>query len=229
MELQVVVELVGTIARVFSHIPYAVVGLAAMVCHGLPGAKPSRIVLACPGHAKDVVRGWAIAQGLRSGHAPNLFSVMSSDGKMRVVEIGYIECGFEALAITHMGADQAKVLSLATIANLIATAYVRELTIATINHHRQDTHANDLRWVLCAMIERGERLSYPLVGSVMTLEFWVPFTTAYPDTVGLFADAGLAAEVDPDEGFALEEDFTLNCNDSETSSRWSCEGTLGFH
>ncbi|KLO87862.1 uncharacterized protein Y057_14879 [Fusarium fujikuroi] len=63
MNREAVSEVVDMIAQRFSHIPYAVSGLAAMVYYGYE-ARPYRVSIVCPEHTRENQKCWAKAQGI---------------------------------------------------------------------------------------------------------------------------------------------------------------------
>ncbi|KFH43349.1 hypothetical protein ACRE_058990 [Hapsidospora chrysogenum ATCC 11550] len=204
MDFEIVEEIIAVIGRAFPHIPYAVTGLAAMVHHGYTQRYPRAVTILCPSTSRDVVRCWAVAQGMYRVHDdPDTFGVLTSERKMRAVRIQFVStAAFDEVEITRTRSGGAKVVALETLAAQIARGYVADLASNSAPGHpmkRQNGYAQDMRFVLKKMVRGGERLSYRTACNIVTREFWLPFTLSFPDTVPLFEYLGLSALVDEDE------------------------------
>lgn len=195
IEVHAVKEMIALVGKAFPHIPYAVAGKAAMVHYGFNQRLPKKVTVVCPSVSHNAMRCWAIAQGMhRVKDDPDAFGVRTSDRKIRMVKIKFMDTGFEDLEVVRGGESQTRVVGLPSIADQIARGYVDELATASIS--KQKTYAEDMRWVLKKMIRRGQRLSYQTANMIMHRDFWLPFTLSFPDTVALFANLGLGAPVD---------------------------------
>ncbi|KAI1040484.1 hypothetical protein LB505_005769 [Fusarium chuoi] len=201
MNREAVSEVVDMIAQRFSHIPYAVSGLAAMVYYGYE-ARPYRVSIVCPEHTRENQKCWAKAQGMipipRQRH---VWGVATSDGIVQQIRVRfpYDFNEMHALKIGTAGSNPVSMLSLAGLADELARTYVNELKHS--DHDRQENLAHEMIWILKRIIQcrlpehalRPERIPH------LTREtFWLPFTLSYPESVPLFAKAGWSI---PNEGW----------------------------
>lgn len=192
LEARQVKEVITIIGKCFPHIPCAVTGLAAMVHHGFTKRLPKEVSLAFPSRYCDVVRSWALSQGLLEIRGkPNRYGVTLADGQLRCVRARFYETGFESLGTVRTGDRDARanVLNLSTIAVHVARGYVSELGTAT--QAQQSMFAGDMRWVLRKMERGGLILGTSYARDISQDQFWVPFTLSFPDTLPLFANVGL--------------------------------------
>ncbi|KAF5685210.1 hypothetical protein FDENT_6353 [Fusarium denticulatum] len=201
MNREAVSEVVDMIAQRFSHIPYAVSGLAAMVYYGYE-ARPYRVSIVCPEHTRENQKCWARAQGMipipRQRH---VWGVATSDGIVQQIRVRfpYDFNEMHALKIGTAGSVPVSMLSLAGLADELARTYVNELKHS--DHDRQENLAHEMVWILKRIIQcrlpehalRPERIPH-----LIRETFWLPFTLSYPETVPLFAKAGWSI---PDEGW----------------------------
>ncbi|KAG9508005.1 hypothetical protein J7337_001562 [Fusarium musae] len=201
MNREAVSEVVDMIAQRFSHIPYAVSGLAAMVYYGYE-ARPYRVSIVCPEHTRENQKCWARAQGMipipRQRH---VWGVATSDGILQQIRVRfpYDFNEMHALKIGTAGSLPVSMLSLAGLADELARTYVNELKHS--DHDRQENLAHEMIWILKRIIQcrlpehalRPERIPH-----LIRETFWLPFTLSYPETVPLFAKAGWSI---PDEGW----------------------------
>ncbi|CZR33534.1 uncharacterized protein FPRO_01703 [Fusarium proliferatum ET1] len=201
MNREAVSEVVDMIAQRFSHIPYAVSGLAAMVYYGYE-ARPYRVSIVCPEHTHENQKCWAKAQGMipipRQRH---VWGVATSDGIIQQIRVRfpYDFNEMHALKIGTAGSNPVSMLSLAGLADELARTYVNELKHS--DRDRQENLAHEMIWILKRIIQcrlpehalRPERIPH------LTREtFWLPFTLSYPESVPLFAKAGWSI---PNEGW----------------------------
>ncbi|KAI1031286.1 hypothetical protein LB504_000341 [Fusarium proliferatum] len=201
MNREAVSEVVDMIAQRFSHIPYAVSGLAAMVYYGYE-ARPYRVSIVCPEHTRENQKCWAKAQGMipipRQRH---VWGVATSDGIVQQIRVRfpYDFNEMHALKIGTAGSNPVSMLSLAGLADELARTYVNELKHS--DRDRQENLAHEMIWILKRIIQcrlpehalRPERIPH------LTREtFWLPFTLSYPESVPLFAKAGWSI---PNEGW----------------------------
>ncbi|CCT62941.1 uncharacterized protein FFUJ_00454 [Fusarium fujikuroi IMI 58289] len=201
MNREAVSEVVDMIAQRFSHIPYAVSGLAAMVYYGYE-ARPYRVSIVCPEHTRENQKCWAKAQGMipipRQRH---VWGVATSDGIIQQIRVRfpYDFNEMHALKIGTAGSNPVSMLSLAGLADELARTYVNELKHS--DRDRQENLAHEMIWILKRIIQcrlpehalRPERIPH------LTREtFWLPFTLSYPESVPLFAKAGWSI---PNEGW----------------------------
>ncbi|KAG4293813.1 hypothetical protein FPRO06_00398 [Fusarium proliferatum] len=201
MNREAVSEVVDMIAQRFSHIPYAVSGLAAMAYYGYE-ARPYRVSIVCPEHTRENQKCWAKAQGMipipRQRH---VWGVATSDGIIQQIRVRfpYDFNEMHALKIGTAGSNPVSMLSLAGLADELARTYVNELKHS--DRDRQENLAHEMIWILKRIIQcrlpehalRPERIPH------LTREtFWLPFTLSYPESVPLFAKAGWSI---PNEGW----------------------------
>ncbi|KAF5557890.1 acetylxylan esterase precursor [Fusarium mexicanum] len=201
MNHEAVSEVVDMIAQRFSHIPYAVSGLAAMVYYGYE-ARPYRVSIVCPEHTRENQKCWAKAQGMipipRQRH---VWGVATSDGIVQQIRVRfpYDFNEMHALKIGTAGSNPVSMLSLAGLADELARTYVNELKHS--DHDRQENLAHEMIWILKRIIQcrlpehalRPERIPH-----LIRETFWLPFTLSYPESVPLFAKAGWSI---PNEGW----------------------------
>ncbi|KAF5720351.1 acetylxylan esterase precursor [Fusarium mundagurra] len=201
MNREAVSEVVDMIAQHFSHIPYAVSGLAAMVYYGYE-ARPYRVSIVCPEHTRENQKCWARAQGMipipRQRH---VWGVATSDGIVQQIRVRfpYDFNEMHALKIGTAGSLPVSMLSLAGLADELARTYVNELKHS--DHDRQENLAYEMIWILKRIIQcrlpehalRPERIPH-----LIRETFWLPFTLSYPESVPLFAKAGWSI---PNEGW----------------------------
>ncbi|EGU83856.1 hypothetical protein IWW34DRAFT_121982 [Fusarium oxysporum f. sp. albedinis] len=201
MNREAVSEVVDMIALRFSHIPYAVSGLAAMVYYGYE-ARPYKVSIVCPEHTRENQKCWAKAQGMipipRQRH---VWGVATSDGIIQQIRVRfpYDFNEMHALKIGTAGSNPVSMLSLAGLADELARTYVNELKHS--DHDRQENLAHEMIWILKRIIQcrlpehalRPERIPH-----LIRETFWLPFTLSYPESVPLFAKAGWSI---PNEGW----------------------------
>jgi hypothetical protein len=205
MNREAVSEVVDMIALRFSHIPYAVSGLAAMVYYGYE-ARPYKVSIVCPEHTRENQKCWAKAQGMipipRQRH---VWGVATSDGIIQQIRVRfpYDFNEMHALKIGTAGSNPVTMLSLAGLADELARTYVNELKHS--DHDRQENLAHEMIWILRRIIQcrlpehalRPERIPH-----LIRETFWLPFTLSYPESVPLFAKAGWSI---PNEGWFEDE------------------------
>ncbi|KAF9776699.1 hypothetical protein IL306_005092 [Fusarium sp. DS 682] len=205
MNREAVSEVIDMIALRFSHIPYAVSGLAAMVYYGYDDARPYKVSIVCPEHTRENQKCWAIAQGMipipRRRH-DSVWGLATSDGIIRQIRVRfpYDFNEMHALKIGTAGSNPVTMLSLAGLADELARTYVNELKHS--DQHRQENLAREMIWILRRIIQcrlpehalRPERIPH-----LIKETFWLPFTLSYPESVPLFAKAGWRI---PNEGWS---------------------------
>ncbi|KAK0391912.1 hypothetical protein NLU13_1410 [Sarocladium strictum] len=209
-------EVINIIGRVLEHVPYAICGQAAMVYYGNEYYEPPHVSILVPDASRDVVRCWAVAQGLNSVPGqPNCFTVVTRDGLFRSVRVKIIkDSSFDSVITFKATTSKARLMTLPGLANQIARAYVADLKSQT-SQRRQQGFARDMRWVLrrIAAVRADEHwLSPETAKEVLKAEFWLPFTSSFPETVLMFAHAGL----DVDEDGCLMDD---GCYGGQVSPR----------
>jgi hypothetical protein len=114
--------------------------------------------------------------------------------KVKIVKDG----NFESLDTVKASRTQARLMTLPGLATQVAAAYVRDLKSNT-SDRRQQGFARDMRWILrrIAMLRVNEHWLTPVTAKeLLKADFWLPFTSSFPDTVLMFSNAGL--EVDDD-------------------------------
>ncbi|KAF4945563.1 hypothetical protein FGADI_11819 [Fusarium gaditjirri] len=203
MNREAVSEVVDMIALRFSHIPYAVSGLAAMVYYGYE-ARPYRVSIVCPEHTRENQKCWAKAQGMIPIPIPrqrHVWGVATSDGVVQQIRVRfpYDFNEMHALKIGTAGSNPVSMLSLAGLADELARTYVNELKHS--DHERQENLAHEMIWILKRIIQcrlpehalRPERIPH-----LIRETFWLPFALSYPESVPLFAKAGWSI---PNEGW----------------------------
>ncbi|KAF4963810.1 hypothetical protein FSARC_8170 [Fusarium sarcochroum] len=190
MNREAVCEVVDMIALRFSHIPYAVSGLAAMVYYGY-NAHPFKVSIVCPAHTRENQKGWAKAQGMMPiPRRPDIWGLATTDGLVRQIRVRF-PYDFEDIHMLKVGDSAVTILSLAGLADELARTYVNELKFSS--HERQEGLAEELVWVLKKIIRTRlpEHMLTPERTPHLVKEtFWLPFSLSYPGTVPLFEKAG---------------------------------------
>ncbi|RGP74880.1 hypothetical protein FLONG3_5992 [Fusarium longipes] len=199
MNYEAVCEVVDMIALRFSHIPYAVSGLAAMVYYGYD-ARPYKVSIICPEHTRENQKCWAKALGmLPIPKRHDIWGVATRDGMLRQIRVRF-PYDFEEMHTLKVGSSAVSMLSLAGLADELARTYVNELKHS--DQDRQENLAREMVWILnriiqCRMPEH--RLKPERIPHLINERFWLPFSLAYPEVVPLFAKAGWRI---PNEGWA---------------------------
>ncbi|KAF5680862.1 hypothetical protein FHETE_250 [Fusarium heterosporum] len=199
MNREAVSEVIDMIALRFSHIPYAVSGLAAMVYYGYD-AMPYKVSILCPEHTRENQKCWAKAQGMIPiPRRSDIWGLATSDGIVHQIRVRF-PWDFEEMHVLKIGSSAVSMLSLAGLADELARTYVNELKHS--DHARQDNLAREMVWILHRIIQvrmpehmlRPERIPH-----LSKETFWLPFSLAYSETVPLFAKAGWRI---PNEGWS---------------------------
>jgi hypothetical protein len=190
MNREAVSEVIDMIALRFSHIPYAVSGLAAMVYYGYD-ARPYKVSIICPEHTRENQKCWAKAQGMIPiPRRSDIWGLATADGIVHQIRVRF-PYDFEDMHALKIGSSAVSMLSLAGLADELARTYVNELKHS--DHARQDNLAREMVWILQRIIQvrMPEHMLTPERIPRLTKEtFWLPFSLAYPETVPLFAKAG---------------------------------------
>ncbi|KAF4974377.1 hypothetical protein FZEAL_8709 [Fusarium zealandicum] len=190
MSPETIREVIELIAVRFSHIPYAVSGLAAMAYYGYD-VKPFKVSIICPEHTHEALKCWARAQGMLAiPRRQDIWGVTTADGLIRQFRVRFPH-DFQDAHMVRAGTSSVAILSLAGLADEIARTYVNELKHADLG--RQGALAKELMWVLQRIIVSGleEHVLKPERAPHLVREtFWLPFTLSYPDSVPLFKAAG---------------------------------------
>ncbi|KAM0487544.1 hypothetical protein ACHAP7_002062 [Fusarium lateritium] len=190
MNREAVSEVIDMIALRFSHIPYAVSGLAAMVYYGYD-ARPYKVSIICPEHTRENQKCWAKAQGMIPiPRRPDLWGLATADGIVHQIRVRF-PYDFEDMHALKIGSSAVSMLSLAGLADELARTYVNELKHS--DHARQDNLAREMVWILQRIIQvkmPEHRLRPERIPRLTKETFWLPFSLAYPETVPLFAKAG---------------------------------------
>lgn len=196
MDRKVIKQVVSRVSDLFSHIPFVVSGLSAMVYYGFEGRRSTNVTILCPASSREAIRGWAKAKALqRFPDKPDQFGILTAEGGYRTLRVKYVDEGFEDLDTLRSESMKTSVLSLAGLANQLADGYIRELAVS--NGRRQEGFATDMIWVLkrIASSKRAEhRLAPHRCPRIWDDTFWEPFTLSFPDSVPLFGAAGFGVE-----------------------------------
>ncbi|KAL6919578.1 hypothetical protein ACHAP8_002642 [Fusarium lateritium] len=190
MNYEAVCEVIDMIALRFSHIPYAVSGMAAMVYYGYD-ARPYKVSMLCPEHTRENQKCWAKALGmLPIPKRHDIWGVATRDGMIRQIRVRF-PYDFADMHVLKVGRSAVSMLSLAGLADELARTYVNELKHS--DQDRQENLAREMVWILnriiqCRMPEH--RLKPERIPHLIQDRFWVPFSLAYPEAVPLFAKAG---------------------------------------
>ncbi|KAH7196634.1 uncharacterized protein B0J16DRAFT_326316 [Fusarium flagelliforme] len=190
MNYEAVCEVIDMIALRFSHIPYAVSGLAAMVYYGYD-ARPYKVSIICPEHTRENQKCWAKALGmLQMPKRQDIWGVATRDGMLRQIRVRF-PYDFEQMHTLRVGSSGVSMLSLAGLADELARTYVNELKHS--DQDRQENLAKEMVWILNRIIQvkmPEHRLKPERIPHLINERFWLPFSLAYPEVVPLFAKAG---------------------------------------
>ncbi|EON95842.1 hypothetical protein UCRPA7_8696 [Phaeoacremonium minimum UCRPA7] len=214
------VEIVDKLDQIFHHIHYAICGLSAMSLWGYTQSVPVHISILVPDYSKDVVKSWGKTKDLETHpDKPDYLWLRTRDGLARKIRIKWLsEESFSKISIvsvplsltpdgeigmatsagpsTFGGLANTKVVSLASMLNQIAEAYVKDKR-AQNNPKYMATIASHVFWLLHKIIDDGLikqgaiSLTLDNVPAVVDPKFWDAFTKRYPEAPGLFARAGL--------------------------------------
>ncbi|KAF0328742.1 hypothetical protein GQ607_004154 [Colletotrichum asianum] len=198
-------EVLHRIGHVFSHVQYAVCGTAAMVAFGFDRRKPTHVSIVCPSHTRDVLASWAVAGGMMLYPSkPNEIGV-SVDGDTWMIQVKYLETDdnhrFERLDACHFnfGCDDVITAVLTPAAQLEQIAQVYIDPRYNQSWRYKERLGDDAIWLLEQMCKEGVpncgmNLGNANIPTIRDQRFWLVFTTAHPEAVGLFYDAGLRDE-----------------------------------
>ncbi|KAI8962529.1 hypothetical protein F5Y11DRAFT_184722 [Daldinia sp. FL1419] len=204
-ELAQVFNQIGT---ALEHVSYAICGVGALVDHGFTARQVSRLSILCSAHAKDNVRGWLAASGLDT-YADSVG--VPAGEKVCRVRIKYLDEGFERLERVRSRISDAWVLGLASQLDHAAAGYVdnlrkkekREQKGKDVGRGTSDddeksrelqaleTIAGDIFWALDKAARTNYVLHPALLPTLLSQEFWIPFTSRYVDARPEFARAGI--------------------------------------
>ncbi|KAI8270686.1 26S proteasome regulatory subunit rpn11 [Colletotrichum sp. SAR11_239] len=198
-------EVLHRIGHAFSHVQYAVCGTAAMVAFGFDRRKPTHVSIVCPSHTRDVLASWAVAGGMMLYPSkPNEIGV-PVDGDTWTIQVKYLEADdnhkFERLDACHFnfGGDEVVTAVLTPAAQLeqIAQVYINPRYNQSWRY--KERLGGDAIWLLEQMCKEGVNkfgmdLRHANIPTIRDQRFWLVFTTAHPEAVGLFYDAGLRDE-----------------------------------
>lgn len=216
----IMVEVVDKLDHIFDHIHYAICGLSAMTLWGYTQSVPLHISILVPDYSKDVIKSWAKTKDLETHpDKPDYLWLRTRDGIPRKIRIKWLsEESFDRVSIvsvplsltpdgeigmtttagpsTFGGLANTKVVSLASMLDQIAEAYVKDKR-AQSNPKYMATIANHVFWLLHKIIDDGllkqgaVSLTPENVPAVLDPKFWDAFTKRYPESPGLFSRAGL--------------------------------------
>lgn len=216
-------EVLDTIGRIFAHgTPYCISGQAALAYYDTEHTlrPPNHVSLLCPQYARHNVRCWAIAHGMQASRtSPGSFAVPTSDGKLRRVRVKFLDNEvYHQIETLRAGPYGTNIMTLPSLSNLIARCYTKELVTRRASLSRQDAYAREMRWVLRCMARQQDerhRLLPQRAAEILVPDFWIPFSLTYPDTVPLFARAGLVVNDEPhlsEHGMLIEYLLPTNEN-----------------
>ncbi|KAI0533829.1 hypothetical protein GGR58DRAFT_521077 [Xylaria digitata] len=180
-------ELYNLIHETLEHVPYAICGLGAIVDHGFPGRKISRVSILCPKESKDNVRAWAATSGYQI--YGDSIGIPTHNGSIRRVRIKYIEFGFESLQLVRSSISNAFVLSIVSLLDNVAAGYLE-------NKRRGDesalkTIARDVFFILETIASRRMRVDSRFLPTFLGEPFFADFTARYIDARPEMARAGI--------------------------------------
>ncbi|KAI8241076.1 hypothetical protein K4K55_012894 [Colletotrichum sp. SAR 10_96] len=211
-------EVLHRIGHVFSHVQYAVCGTAAMVAFGFDRRKPTHISIVCPSHTRDVLASWAVAGGMALYPSkPNEIGV-PVDGDTWMIQVKYLETDdnhrFERLDACHFnfGCNDVTTAVLTPAAQLeqIAQVYINPRYNQSWRY--KERLGGDAIWLLEQMCKEdvhkvGMNLRNANIPTIRDQRFWLVFTTAHPEAVGLFYDAGLRDEEEEEYEHEYEQEY----------------------
>ncbi|KAI8194436.1 26S proteasome regulatory subunit rpn11 [Colletotrichum sp. SAR 10_65] len=211
-------EVLHRIGHAFSHVQYAVCGTAAMVAFGFGRRKPTHVSIVCPSHTRDVLASWAVAGGMMLYPSnPNDIGV-PVDEDIWTIQVKYLETDdnhrFERLYACHFnfGCDDVTTAVLTPAAQLeqIAQVYINPRYNQSWRY--KERLGGDAIWLLEQMCKEGVNkfgmnLRNANIPTIRDQRFWLVFTTAHPEAVGLFYDAGLRDEEEEEYAHEYEQEY----------------------
>ncbi|KAI9172189.1 hypothetical protein HJFPF1_01682 [Paramyrothecium foliicola] len=149
-----VADIIRSVGRAFKGMSYAVCGLGAMVYYGFDRRVPWQVSVVCPVQARQNMRGWAMASGMRPAAVPDdqhagehdaggvdrerearlrrrlcdVFILTTRDGFERRIRIKFTH-DFSGLRRTWSASLSAWVLTLPSLADQVALGYVQSLLL----------------------------------------------------------------------------------------------------
>ncbi|EQB44123.1 hypothetical protein CGLO_17168 [Colletotrichum gloeosporioides Cg-14] len=208
-------EVLHRIGHAFSHVQYAVCGTAAMVAFDFDRRKPTHVSIVCPSHTRDVLASWAVTGGMMLYPSkPNEIGI-PVDGDTWMIQVKYLETDdnhrFERLDACHFnfGCDDVTTAVLTPAAQLEQIAQVYIDPRYNQSWRYKERLGSDAIWLLEQMCKQdvdkfGMDLRHANIPTIRDQRFWLVFTTAHPEAVGLFYDAGLRDEEEEVSGNGRE-------------------------
>ncbi|KAI1186342.1 hypothetical protein F5B17DRAFT_454550 [Nemania serpens] len=183
-------ELFNLIHETLEHIPYAICGLGALIDHGFPDRKASKISIVCPQECSHNVRAWMATRGYAMDPSSNAVGLPMRDGAtVRRVRIKYLERGFEKLERVRSSFSNATVLSVASQLDQVAAGYLD-------NRRRGDEHAlrivaSDVFVFLNIIAARHRKVDPKLLPTFLGEDFFADFTARHVEARPEMARAGI--------------------------------------
>lgn len=220
LTIKLLIELFSTIHNTLSHVPYAICGLGALVDHGFTARRLTQVSILCPSYAKDNVRAWLAAKGYDTFGDSVGIPVGAPDaedgGRRQVtrVRIKYLDEGFDRLQRVRSSLTEAWILGLASQLDHAAAGFVdhhrrllqqqqhlagtgsggngEEARANADNEERAlRTIARDVLFCLDKAARTRQTLDPELLPSLLSEDFWVPFTARHEDARTEMARAGV--------------------------------------
>ncbi|KAL0935564.1 uncharacterized protein CTRU02_210155 [Colletotrichum truncatum] len=201
MSLATVHEILYRIGQTFSHVQYAVCGTAAMIAYGFTDRLPVYVSIICPTHTKDVIKSWAVAGGMSTySSEPDVIGVTVAGDEVWKIWVKYLAMDqshrfdrLETVGMAFGGNDvTTQVLTMPALLNQIAMRYIDGRESEPWRY--REKLAGDAVWLLeriCESHMPEQSLMGARISSVRDPAFWLVFTTAHPETVEMFYNAGL--------------------------------------
>ncbi|KAJ4164809.1 hypothetical protein LMH87_006467 [Akanthomyces muscarius] len=201
IEPQTAHEIIQGIGIMLYHVPFTIVGNAALVYYGRD-RRISRITLACPEDCMLAIFRWAQTYGMHQfvGNGwGDSFGYKTKDGGLYRVRVRslYRE-PFNRIRLPQPGPDShAKVMTLPNIVNEYAGLYAAGRR--RLDGVEEAIIASEILWMLrriaslvCAgSDDKDHEFTRTEVTWVLTRKFWEPFVREHPEAVELFRVAGV--------------------------------------
>lgn len=189
------------LGSMLSHVPFAVVGPAALVYYGRQ-RNIARVSIVCPAPCVRAVFSWAATKGMRrfQDHWRDSIAYRTSDGFLCRVRVRPLEeAAFSAIRVSETSGPggQAKVMVLPSVVNDYARLYAR--SSHRWSHENRHVVADDILWMLRRIVAsikpgrgRNELEFTPSeVTWILSQDFWYRFADEFPEAVDLFSGAGV--------------------------------------
>lgn len=202
-------EVIEGLSIMLDHIPFAVVGSAALVYYGRV-RQVSRITIACPADCARSIFGWAKASGMHrfGGDWRDSFGYKTKQGHICRVRVRPLyEESFQLFRVAKCGSDRnhspepapAKIMALPSLVNEYARLFTTYQACG-LTGKELSFIAFEIMWALHRIAEFGQTgshgpneqaFTYADTTWLLTRQFWRNFTGRFPESIELFRLAGV--------------------------------------